>query len=36
LGDLFGALEKGEGKEFFDQYTEQAIQTIKKLEQQLS
>jgi sugar phosphate isomerase/epimerase len=35
-GDPFGALEKGEGKEFFDQYTEQAIRTIKKLEQQLT
>ena len=35
-GDPFGALEKGEGKEFFDQYTEQASRTIKKLEQQLS
>jgi len=35
-GDPFASLEKGEGKEFFDQYTEQAIRTIKKLEQQLS
>jgi sugar phosphate isomerase/epimerase len=35
-GDPFASLEKGEGKEFFDQYTEQAIQTIKKIEQRLS
>lgn len=35
-GDPFGALKKGEGKEFFDQYTEQAIQNIKGLEKQLS
>jgi sugar phosphate isomerase/epimerase len=35
-GDPFGALSKGEGKEFFDRYTEQAIRTIKKLESQLS
>jgi sugar phosphate isomerase/epimerase len=34
-GDPFGSLKKGEGKEFFDQYTEQAIRHIKKLEEQL-
>jgi sugar phosphate isomerase/epimerase len=35
-GDPFGSLKKGEGKEFFDQYTQQAIENIKKLEKQLS